>query len=226
MNLPVPLFLQGEAALKRSVADQAYAHLIELIITLQLPPGATITEVRLCEHLGIGRTPMREALQRLSYEGTIKILPRIGILISEINPAQQLKLLKVRRELEKVIAISAARYLQDSDRKRFAALDVEFQQAAINNDELAFVHADGAFNTLITTVAQNDYASNAVSPLRAQSTRFWYLHFRKFGDLPLICRLHSAIASAVALGDDVLAGLASDHLMDYVEAYTRSTLVR
>ena len=72
-----------------SLTDQAYQELEERIVTLQLQPGEVLSETALSEQLGIGRTPIREALQRLAREGLILILPRKGILVSEINPSKQ-----------------------------------------------------------------------------------------------------------------------------------------
>lgn len=225
MDFDVPALSIGATSLvKPSIADQAYKQLVQMIVTLRLPPGSTVAEIQLCNHLGIGRTPMREALQRLSHERTVKIVPRLGIIISEIDPVNQLKLLKVRRELEKVIACSAAQLADDDEKQHFLTLEAAFRSAGQNSDAMAFVHADGEFNALITEVAQNEYAKNAVSPLRTQSTRFWYLYFRKFGDLPSICHLHAEVASAVARNDETRAGQASDELMNYVDTYTRSTL--
>src|ERR1700709_2708046 len=92
----------------RSFAEQAYDLLEEMIVTLVLPPGATLTESMLIEQTGLGRTPMREALQRLSDVGLIDIIPRQGTRVTDINVADQLLLLEVRRELERLIATSAA----------------------------------------------------------------------------------------------------------------------
>src|SRR3546814_10008309 len=75
-----------------------------MIITLQLAPGSAVSEAGLSELLGIGRTPIREALQRLARERLITILPQRGVLVSEINVGTKLRLLEVRRELERMIA--------------------------------------------------------------------------------------------------------------------------
>ena len=80
-----------------------------MIVTLRIAPGAAVSEQELAGNLGIGRTPIREALQRLAREGLVAILPRRGILVSGIDVKRQLRLLEVRRELERLIARSAAR---------------------------------------------------------------------------------------------------------------------
>ena len=93
----------------RSLTDEAYAQLEELIVTLQLRPGVAVSEASLSERLGIGRTPIREALQRLAREHLVAVLPQRGNLISEIDIKKQLRLLETRREVERLIVRCAAR---------------------------------------------------------------------------------------------------------------------
>ena len=83
-----------------SLTEQAYRALEELITTLALPPGTVLGEQSLAQRLQIGRTPIREALQRLARDGLVVVLPRRGILVSEINIRTQLRLLETRRVLE------------------------------------------------------------------------------------------------------------------------------
>lgn len=87
-----------------SLTDKAYRELEERMITLRLKPGQVLSETALSKQLNIGRTPIREALQRLAREGLVVILPRKGILVSEINPGKQLQVLEVRRELDRLMA--------------------------------------------------------------------------------------------------------------------------
>src|SRR5689334_4061446 len=84
---------------EHSLTDQAYLKLEEHVVTLQLPPGEGVSETALSSQLGIGRTPIREALHRLARDRLVTILPRRGIIVSEINIGAQLRLLEVRREI-------------------------------------------------------------------------------------------------------------------------------
>jgi DNA-binding GntR family transcriptional regulator len=212
--------LEGE----ESQAQMAYRILEEMIVTLKLPPGSKISEKSLHRSLGIGRTPLREALQRLAIEGTVKILPRAGVLVSDIDLADQFNLIEVRRELEKILAGRAARLAGPEEKQTFLDLAAAFDMAGQQNDESIFIQTDREFNSLVVKTAQNKYASYAISPIEAQTRRFWYLHFKRFGDLPRVCRLHSTIARAIAAGKEQEARVASDRLIDYVEEYTRKTL--
>ena len=74
---------------------------------LELTPGSAVSEAMLSARLGIGRTPIREALQRLARERLVRILPRRGVIVSEIDVKSQLRLLEVRREIERLMARAA-----------------------------------------------------------------------------------------------------------------------
>src|SRR3954470_10488989 len=131
-----------------SLTALAYAHLEELIVTLKLAPGRVVSEAELSELTGIGRTPIREALHRLAREKLVSILPRRGIVVTEINAGSQLRLLEVRRELERLIARLAARRATDEERRRFRDLAKQFEKSAKANDDTTFMRTDREFNTL------------------------------------------------------------------------------
>ena len=209
---------------EESQAQLAYRVLEEMIVTLKLPPGSKISEKSLHRSLGMGRTPLREALQRLAIEGTVKILPRAGVIVSDIDLADQFKLIEVRRELEKILAGRSARLTSPEQKRRFLDLATAFDAAGEKNDESIFIQADREFNALTIKTAQNNYATCAIGPIAAQTRRFWFLHFKRFGNLARVSRLHSAIARAIAAGNEPQARAASDRLIDYVEEYTRQTL--
>jgi DNA-binding GntR family transcriptional regulator len=206
-----------------SLTDQAYAKLEELIVTLALAPGEVVSESALGAQLGIGRTPIREALHRLARERLVNILPRRGIVVSEINVGAQLRLLEVRREIERLVARSAARRASDEERAEFMTLAKAFEAAAKEDAATAFMRTDRAFNELALVAARNEYASGAMLLMHSLSRRFWFIHYRQAADMPLAAKLHAAVARAIARGDAKAAASASDALVDYIEAFTRST---
>ena len=226
--MPRPETSTAEAeALKartESLTDRAYKELEELIVTLRLAPGSVLSENALAGELGIGRTPIREALQRLAREGLVLILPRKGILVSEINPRKQLLVLEVRRELERLLARSGAERASPEEKAQFREIAEGMERAARDNDDLVFMRYDRALNTLIAEAAHNEYANRAIGLLNGMSRRFWYMHYKEAADLPLCARLHAAQARAIADGDPKAAGRATDALVDYAEDFTRATL--
>ena len=207
-----------------TLSEQAYAHLEELIVTLKLKPGATVSEGELSVLTGIGRTPIREALQRLAREKLVNILPRRGIVVTEINVGSQLRLLEVRRELERLIARSAARRATDPERTRLAELAKIFEKSAREGDDLTFMRTDREFNALCSAASHNDFAASAMGLMHSLSRRFWYIHYKQAADMPLTAKLHADIARAIAAGDEERAGRASDRLIDEIEKFTRETV--
>src|SRR5262249_21137963 len=77
---------QRAAMNAETLTERAYRALEEQIVTLRLKPSQVLSEQMLSATFDIGRTPIREALQRLAREGLIAILPRKGILGADIHP--------------------------------------------------------------------------------------------------------------------------------------------
>jgi DNA-binding GntR family transcriptional regulator len=195
-----------------------------MIVRLELAPGSAVSEVMLSTRLGIGRTPIREALQRLARERLVRILPRRGVIVSEIDVKSQLRLLEVRRELERLMARAAARRCTPAERDRFAELARAFNRSAVERDDVSFLRIDREFNELCLQAARNEFAATAMGLMNALSRRFWYLHFRQAADLPVTARLHADIARAIAEGNQTAAAKASDALLDNIESFTRNTV--
>lgn len=207
-----------------SLTARAYKELEEQIVTLQIEPGSVLSETMLAKRLGIGRTPIREALQKLAREGLVVILPRRGILVSEINVKRQLMVLEVRRELERLMARTAAVRMTEDEREQFIAIAEGMERAAEDNDDLAFMRFDRRMNRVLSKASRNSFASNAMTLLQGLSRRFWYLHYKEVADLPLCARLHAQMARAIGSGDTKAAAQATDKLLDYIEEFTRATL--
>ena len=207
-----------------SLSDQAYHQLEQLIVTMELAPGAPVSEAQLSELLGIGRTPIREALQRLSREHLVSILPNRGIFIADLNPQKQLRVLETRRELERLICSKAAKRASDSEREEFKRIAKDFEKAAKEKNEELFIRVDKELNDLTILASKNEYAASAMAMLHGMSRRFWFGNFYQVADLPLASKLHADIAKAIAGADEKKAGLALDNLLDYIEAFTRKTV--
>jgi DNA-binding GntR family transcriptional regulator len=218
-SLPDDVLLHAE-----TLTEKAYRALEEDIVTLRIAPGTVVSEAMLSRHLGVGRTPVREALQRLAREWLVVILPRRGIVVSEIDPVRQLRLLEARREIERFLCRSAARFATDVQRNQFREIAAGMDRAARSADDIAFMRLDRAFNLLVLDSAGNEFAASAMSLMNGLSRRFWYMHYKQAADLPLAARLHATIARTIADGDRDAAGQGSDALVDYIQAFARATI--
>jgi DNA-binding GntR family transcriptional regulator len=207
-----------------TLTEQAYRLIEEQIVTLRLKPGDVLSEQMLSATFAIGRTPVREALQRLAHEGLMIILPRKGILVSDLNPRHQLLVLEVRRELERLLSRAGAERATEEQREQLQEIARGMDRAAKSNDDIDFMRLDREFNRLMVEAAHNSYAARSMKLLQGLSRRFWYMHYRQAADLPLCARLHANQARAIAQGNADAAACASDKLIDYVESFTRGTV--
>ena len=208
-----------------TLKEKAYREIEQAIVTLKLQPGALISEQTMSEMTGIGRTPIREAIQRLAQEKLIAVLPQRGMLIAEIDVSKQLRLLEMRRVVERLICRSAARRATEAERERFAQLAAEFKAEAKSEDDEAFMRTDREFNELCLIAARNEFAEGAMRLMHGLSRRFWYVHYRQSPHLPRAARLHGAIADAISKGEPDTAAEALDKLLDDIEEFTRSTVL-
>lgn len=207
-----------------TLTEAAYRQIEERIVTLKLLPGEVLSEARLVSTLGIGRTPIREALQRLAREGLVIIMPRRGVVVSEINVKRQLELLLVRRELERLMSRLAAWRSSTQEQQQFARIAADMREAARTEEDVTFMRLDGEFNQLLSSACRNEYAQRAMALTHGLSRRFWYVHYKQVLDLPLCATLHADVADAIASRDEDEAALASDRLIDYIETFTRASL--
>lgn len=212
------------ASIAETLTDRAYVEIEELIVTLQLAPGEAVSEQMLSERLGIGRTPIREALQRLARERLVTILPRRGVVVSAIDVAAQLRLLEVRRELERLVARGAARRATEAERERFSELARQFEKASRAGDDKTFMRTDREFNELCLAAVKNEFAAGAMGLMNSLSRRFWFHHYKQAADMPETAKLHADIARAIGEGDEGEAGAAVDRLLDNIQAFTKATL--
>jgi DNA-binding GntR family transcriptional regulator len=99
------------------------------------------------------------------------------------------------------------------------------ERAADDDDDITFMRLDRELNQMMIGAAHNDYAARSMRLLGGLSRRFWYMHYRETADLPLCARLHAEQSRAIADGNAKLAASATDKLMDYVESFTRATVL-
>jgi DNA-binding GntR family transcriptional regulator len=204
-----------------TLAEAAYAQISEMILNLELKPGALISETVLSKHLGIGRTPVREGLKRLKRDRLVHIMPRRGIVVAEIDIPEQLVALEVRRPLERILVSRAARRSTSVQRVEFAAFADRLQHFADLGDPPTYLAVDREYDELIDRCAGNPYATDALRPIHALVRRFWAT-MKGTEEWEQVSKLHISVARAIATGDPEKAEAASAALMDYNEKIFRA----
>jgi DNA-binding GntR family transcriptional regulator len=210
----------------QSLVRQAYARIEDLIITLALEPGAIATEARIAEAIGMGRTPVREALQQLVREGLVEVLPKRGIRIARIDPGKQLRMLEFRRQVERFIARSAALNATETERQAFGIYAAQFREVAITGDNVVFIGVDDAFTAAMANCSANEYASDALKLTHGLSRRFANAFDFEVDGLRTNAIRHADLATAISEGNAERAVEKIDALIDGVVAFTRSKLQR
>ncbi len=208
-----------------SLSETAYRRLEEAIVTLSLRPGAFLTEAQLIDMVGVGRTPVREALIRLAQQGLVEIMPRKGVMVAGINAIDIMAALDAREVLERLIAAEAAR--RASPRERIAIVEAAraMRAAAEDGDANAYMRLDKELDATVAAAARSPYATRAAEPLQALIRRAWY-HFERQDDLLPAALHHVAFAQALATADPDAAVLASDRLMAHLRTGLLATLGR
>ena len=215
-NIP----LQRNKNQESRLAEKALADLEELIVTLELAPGSYWTEESLSERLGIGRTPVREAVQILATNELLIPIRRHGIMVSRIDVRDQLLVIETRRELERLITMRAARRATYQERDELVEVARSIESEGQRGDVISFLRHHFAAKKLTAKYARNPFAARAIAPLHTFSRRFYYRYHEQLDDLPVVASLHADVARAVAAGLADAAGAASDRMLDYAEAFT------
>lgn len=206
-------------------AVRAYHALERMIVTLELLPGSVVTEGALIDRLGLGRTPVREAIQRLAWEGLVEIRPRAGLAIAPLHPGDWVRVIDARRSLELLLARSAARFVTRNAADLFHAAALAMRQAVIAADVLAFLQADKSLDEALAVAADNPFAARVAAPLQSHSRRFWYRYNAETG-LAESAEHHVALIRSILEGDEEGAAAEADRLMILLRAHAEAAARR
>ncbi|CAH1672078.1 MAG: GntR family transcriptional regulator [Chelatococcus sp.] len=209
-----------------SLAEIAYRRIEEMIVTRELLPGSMISENQLADELDCGRTPIREALQRLKLEGFVEIHPRRGALVTPVDVMRQLELLEVRRPLEDLVARLAAERATPDERREMLRLADEITAAAERGDQRAYLSANRAIHDIRTKASRNTMLTRTMGLVLGLSRRFWYAYIQDTGSFTVAAALHNDILQAIAAGSASDAATAVSKLLDFLESLTRRAIER
>ena len=208
---------------KRRAQDLAFDRIESLICKLQIAPGSTVVESEIIDMTQLGRTPVREALMRLTALGLIEQQPRRGLRVSSINVVEHLHLIEARRALERLIASSSAKRASASQRKELVRCAEKMIKAAASGNIDHYMTADQALDHVNHAACGNPWAVQAVVPMVVQCRRFWY-RYQAEGEMTEGARFHMAMAQAIASGNESDAATSASQLMDYLERFARQVI--
>ncbi|WP_161316016.1 GntR family transcriptional regulator [Sneathiella litorea] len=206
------------------LVQKAYEELEELIVTLDIAPGSILSEQALSKELEIGRTPIREALIKLSHEGLVSIIPRKGVIITDIDVNQHFRMLEFRREVERLVVRLACERATPEEREELLSLANALDEAGESADPNSFIKLDQQMDKLIYSAARNEFAKKSLQSMSGLTRRFWFRYHKSFVDVQATAKMHSNIAKAVANSDAESATKALDDLLDYIGEMTHESV--
>ena len=184
----------------RSQSEEAYLRIRERIVSLDMPPGSVVNEGRLREDLKIGRTPIREALQRLAWENLVRSIPHRGTFVTDVNITDLARITEVRVVLEGHAARLAAERLSGADRASLSMLvEVLKEGPSLNQGEL--MRLDQQIHRQIYRAARNAFLEATLEQYFNLSLRLWYLVLDREVGLREAIKEHVELLQAILAGD-------------------------
>jgi DNA-binding GntR family transcriptional regulator len=177
-------------------ADAAYLALRRAIVTLEIEGGEPLDEAALSARFSIGRTPLREALKRLTLEQLVVAPPHRTPYVRAFSLTDLQPLFETRMLLEVPVAGIAAERVTDADLAALETNLAEMEQAAARGDVYGTIEIDYVFHSLVARATQNRFLAEAINQLNRGSLRLWYLAHLKLG-LQFVGSHHAEIIAAL-----------------------------
>src|SRR5262245_54616048 len=217
MATPPPL-LQPEAHEAQSLSDQAYYRIRELIVSLELPPGAPVDERALMARLEIGRTPVREALRQLARENLVEVHPRRGMFVSSVEVGDLAALSEVRVVLESAAAGLAAERRTAEDLVETERLLAELEGSP-GLDERGLIDLDQRLHRHVYRCAHNDFLEETLDGYYVLTLRIWFIALDRVARLDEAVHGHRELLEAIRDGD---AAAAADAMRRHVLGFEQA----
>jgi len=203
----------GEAP---SFAERAYEIIRDRLVMLEIRPGAPINDDQLGRELGLGRTPVREALKRLERERLVVAYPRRGTFATDVKIADLGHISEVRQQLEPVAAAAAARRATAADRAALRSLAATLRDAGGTAVSTELIRLDMTAHRAIYAATHNPYLEDTLVHYDNLATRIWCLFIDRLPNLAGHVGEHRALLDAIVEGAaDEAARLALDHVTGF-----------
>jgi DNA-binding GntR family transcriptional regulator len=190
-----------------------------LIVSLELPPGAVIDERELMQRLGLGRTPVREALRQLAQEQLVEVFPRRGMFVTGVDVRDLARISEVRAALEPEAARLAAERATDEERDELADLGDQIKRGA------DLMGLDERIHRAIYACAHNHLLEKTLGEYYVLALRIWMIALDRAEALEDAVEAHRDLIQAIVVGNgDSAASLMRDHVENF-ETSMRKVLV-
>jgi DNA-binding GntR family transcriptional regulator len=206
-----------------SLRELAYAQIRHRIITCELRPGDVINESQVAAMLGLGRTPIHQALHRLEMEGIVTILPRKGVVVTPLSLNDILDMVEVRVVNEELCVRLALERAHESDFKAMQTILGRTPEMLARRDVPGLMALDLQFHLAISAAARNKVLAELLRGLHEKQARFWFLTASDLTHSERIYQEHLQILAALESRDtDAAVAAIHDHIDDFRRAITRT----
>lgn len=183
-----------------SLAQVAYLRLRERLVMLDIAPGAPLNEQSLATDLGVGRTPLREAIKRLETERFVQTYPRRGTFATRVDPTALAEISEVRRALEPLAARRAARMVDVGARQRLDELRSDLEDLDAHTSTRSHMAMDVRVHTTVYSLARNTHLEGSLTHYLFLAMRIWCVA------LPRLDTVESHIAEHVEIVEQIRSG--------------------
>lgn len=188
-----------------TLADAQYERLRGAIISMDMLPGTPISEKRIALEEGISRTPIREAILRLTKERLVEVVPKSGTFVARIPISALPEALIARRALENMTTRSAAKYARRSQILELQAMIERQREMAEREDIKGFHRVDEEFHEMVASVGNLSGLWTLVQQVKLQTDRYRHLTLPEDGRMDMVVAEHSAVVAAIARNDEEAA---------------------
>ncbi len=207
-----------------SLAEAAYARIREMIIALELAPASLVDERALAERLGLGLTPVRQALRRLEWENFVVILPRRGTLVADMNREDLGRIFELRSELESLAARLAA---SNASPEEIAAMRAILRRTADalasgRDDPRRLIELDRELHRAVAVASSNHMLERTLEWLYGHVLRLWNVSLDEVPGLAAAVGAHEVLVDAIERGEgDRSAELMRAHVGHFQTTFAR-----
>jgi DNA-binding GntR family transcriptional regulator len=219
-NTPV-LETEEEEGDRRSLRDIAYDLIKHRITTCAYKPGEYLNEALVSTTLGIGRTPVHQAIDRLKVEGLVEVMPRKGIIVKPISLDEVMQIIEVRLLNECYGVRLAATRANQTEKDQLASVLARSKEGMASRDNEQMMMLDREFHGILAQASRNDVLGEQLGRLHDRSLRFWIISLNAPGHLQKVYEEHEAIMTAICDHD---ADAAEQAMRLHIEDFRRNIM--
>lgn len=196
---------------------EIYSLVRDRILSMEYKPGKILNEQKLAKEFGVSRTPLREALTKLEWEKLVRVLPRTGSMVTEIEFQKMVNVFQIRFELEDLAGRLAAENVRDEHLEQLIVLKQECEQMTEEIDHTTLATIDKKLRKIVYDAADNDILTEMSDFLYCLTQRLWSLMFKRGnwkGELEAIIHEMELTYTVLSDGDPDKAGETRRRLLD------------